>query len=558
MAPNSLKIFRLVFWGCLVLFLFSCKSNDDDTLSNTKIAVESMSINGIFVGYNQTVNNIALTPNPQIKIQLVQEVDPDCFSKESLKLSGGLDYVYSFTDNKTILCDVTTPVKELTAYKVDIPEGENSSGGKVVVGYMAGFVTMLDSIDKYPRITDDELLDKVQQQTFKYFWDFAHPVSGLAREGTSHDPNWVTMGGSGFGIAAIIVGIERGFISRSDGLARMQTIVDFLTNQAVTYHGAFPHWMDGRNGATVSFGGQDNGADLVETAFLLEGLIIARQYFNGSGAEETLRNKITALYDAVDWDFFRQNSSNVLYWHWSPDYGFAMNMPVRGWNEALMVYLLAAGSTTSSIPLDVYTHGWARNGDMRNGKSFYGITLPLGSDYGGPLFFAHYSFIGLDPRGLSDQYADYWQQNVNHTGINRAYCINNPKKYAGYSADCWGLTASNIPTGYTASSPTNDIGTIAPTAALSSMPYTPDESMQALRFFYYKIGDRTWSDSKYGFYDAFDLNKNWVSNAYLAIDQGPIICMIENYRSGLLWNLFMTAPEVQQGLAKLGFVISGH
>jgi len=188
---------------------------------------------------------------------------------------------------------------------------------------------------------------------------------------------------------------------------------------------------------------------------------------------------------------------------------------------------------------------------MKNGKYFYGLQLPLGPDYGGPLFFAHYSFLGLDPSNLSDQYADYWEQNVAHSMINYEYVRANPKKYYGYSGKCWGLTASDIPGGYTASSPTNDRGVIAPTAAISSLPYTPVESMAALKYFYYILGDRIWSD--YGFRDAFSLSSIWFADSYIAIDQGPIICMIENYRTGFLWDLFMVNSDVRNGLDKLVF-----
>jgi hypothetical protein len=188
---------------------------------------------------------------------------------------------------------------------------------------------------------------------------------------------------------------------------------------------------------------------------------------------------------------------------------------------------------------------------MKNGKKFYDITLPLGSDYGGPLFFAHYSFMGLDPRNLSDAYADYWEQNVAHAKINHAYCKANPKGHYGYSERCWGLTASDIQNGYTASSPTNDKGTIAPTAALASMPYTPQESMKALEYFYYVLGDRLFKE--YGFVDSFSLEKRWFASSYIAIDQGPIVVMIENHRTGLLWDNFMKNEDVQKGLKKLGF-----
>ena len=397
------------------------------------------------------------------------------------------------------------------------------------------------------------MLDLVEQQTFNYFWTFGHPVSGMARERNA-DPQTVTTGGSGFGVMALLVGIQRNFITRAQGLARIDTIVNFLTNKAQRYHGAFPHWMDGTTGATIPFSTQDDGADLVETSYMMQGLLTARQFFNTNDPTEvTLRNNINNLWNAVEWNWFRQNGQNVLYWHWSPDYFFAINQQISGWDEAMIVYALAASSNVDSnrIPKIVYDHGWALDGNMKNGKSFYGITLPLGPDYGGPLFFAHYSFLGINPNNLTDAYANYWTQDTAHSRINYLYCVNNPKNYYGYGSSCWGLTASDENGGYSAHSPTNDDGVISPTAAISSIPYTPTESMNALRFFYYKLGDKIWG--QYGFVDAFNLTNIWFASSYLAIDQGPQIIMIENYRSGLLWNLFMSCPEIKTGMQSLGF-----
>jgi hypothetical protein len=284
----------------------------------------------------------------------------------------------------------------------------------------------------------------------------------------------------------------------------------------------------------------------------MQGLLTFRQYLDSNTpAENDLITRINTLWQGVEWDWYTQGGQNVLYWHWSPDKGWIMNHRLEGYNETLITYVLAASSPTHSISASAYHNGYARNGGIKNGKTFYDITLPLGEDYGGPLFFTHYSFLGLDLRNLSDQYANYWTQNVNQTLINRAYAIANPKHYIGYGADDWGLTASDNQNGYSAHSPTNDLGVITPTAALSAFPYTPQYSMDALKFFYYKIGDRLWGD--YGFHDAFNLNEGWFADSYLAIDQGPIIVMIENYRTGLLWNLFMSAPEVQDGLDKLSF-----
>lgn len=403
-------------------------------------------------------------------------------------------------------------------------------------------------------LTDEELLTKVQQQTFRYFWDFAHPVSGLARERTDtlhigHEV--VTIGGSGFGVMAIVVGVERGFITREQGVERLLKIVKFLDQKADRYHGVWPHWLNGTTGKAIAFGKKDDGADLVETSFLFEGLLAAHQYFNrDTPAETELRTLIDKLWKETDWNWFT-NGKDVLFWHWSPNYGWEMDHPIRGHNEAQITYILAAASPTYPIRDSVYHKGWASGPIFKNGKKFYGIRLPLGMDYGGPLFFTHYSYLGLDPRGLKDRYADYWEQNVNHTLINRKHAIENPNGYKGYGKNSWGFTASDGDQGYSAHDPLIDKGVITPTAALSAFPYTPKYSMQALRHFYDDLGDSLWGE--YGFKDAFNPTVGWVADSYLAIDQGPIIGMIENYRSGLLWELFMSHPDVQNGLKKLDF-----
>lgn len=446
----------------------------------------------------------------------------------------------------------TAPLQPLTKYRLLLSSDLHSiAGGNFAPAATINLTTAIDSADKLPALSDTALVTLTQQKTFTYFYDFAHPVSGLARERNSSG-EVVTSGGSGFGIMALVVGVHRGFITRAQGLARMQTIVGFLKNTAQTFHGAYPHWLNGTTGAVIPFSPNDNGADLVETSYLVEGLLTARQYFSGADAAETaLRSDINTIWNRVEWDWFRKGGEQVLYWHWSPNLDFVMNMPIRGWNECLITYVLAASSGTHAIPRSVYDQGWAQNGALRNNNTYLGHLLPLGPAYGGPLFFSHYSFLGLNPNGLSDAYANYGTQVTNHTLINHDYCVQDPKGYYGYSDQCWGLTASDIPNGYTASSPTNDVGVIAPTAALSSFPYTPNESMKALRFFYYKLGDRLWGES--GFHDAFSLHDPWFADSYLAIDQGPIVVMMENYRSGLLWSLFTGCPEVKNGLRNLGF-----
>ncbi|MGV3587396.1 MAG: glucoamylase family protein [Adhaeribacter sp.] len=539
----------LFYLSCLLLWA-GCKKEKENSPADTSL---SFTVNGV---YNGTLKYSGLNTKPTIQFSFTEAVNSTTLAtgvKLSTPSGAPLPLTFNLQNNDQTL--VVTPQNSLSAFSDYTLTVDNSlrtvSSGRLINPVTIALSTGLDSTDKFPRLTDDELLTLVQRQTFKYFYDFGHPVSGLARERNTSG-NTVTSGGSGFGIMALITGVHRGFITRAEGLARLQVIVDFLKNKAERFHGAYPHWLDGNTGKAIAFSAKDNGADLVETSFLIQGLLTARQYFNAtSAAETTLRKDINTIYQEVEWDWFRNNNSNTLYWHWSPDYKWEMNMPIRGWNESLITYVLAAASPTHTIPKSVYDNGWAANGSMRNGNIYYGLTLPLGPELGGPLFFEHYSFLGLNPKGLTDAYANYEVQTRNHTLINYNYCKANPKKYYGYSEDCWGLTASDIQNGYTASSPTNDRSYIAPTAALASFPYTPQESMQALHFFYYKLGDKIWKE--YGFVDAFSLQEKWFADSFLAIDQGPIIIMIENHRSGLLWDLFMSAPEVKSGLQKLGF-----
>ena len=408
---------------------------------------------------------------------------------------------------------------------------------------------------------DDELLDYIQKVHFNYMWDGAEATSGLACERIhldgdypQNDKDVVTTGGSGFGIAGVLAAIDRGFIDREEGVKRLTKIVDYLA-KADRFHGVWPHWLDGPTGKVKPFGQKDNGGDLVESCFLMESLLCVRQYFrSGNDEEKALAEKIDKLWREMEFDWYTKGGEDVIYWHWSPEYGWEMNFPLEGYNECLIVYILAAASPTHSVPAECYHKGWARSGGIKSDAVYYGLPLELkhnGAEMtGGPLFWAHYSYIGLDPRNLKDQYANYWNVVRNHALSNYRYCVANPKGFEGYGKDCWGLTASYTVDGYTAHCPGNDRGVITPTAALSSFPYTPEESMAALKGFYAK-GEWIWG--KYGFYDAFSDAKKWTKPHYLAIDQCTIAPMIENYRSGLLWKLFMSCEEVQAGLKKLGF-----
>lgn len=419
-----------------------------------------------------------------------------------------------------------------------------------------------DSKTEKPRLTDEQLLDTVQYYTFQYFWDGAEPNSGLARERyhidgvyPENDKHIITTGGGGFGVMAILVGIERKFITREQGLERFEKIVSFL-EKADRFQGVWPHWLDGETGRVKPFSKFDDGADLVETAFLVQGLITVREYFaGGNEREKQLVDRIDKLWREVQWNFHQKDGEKVLYWHWSPNVGWKMNFAVTGYNECLIMYVLGAASPTHPIDPAAYHEGWARNGGIVGNHEKYGYTLKLNHngalEQGGPLFWSHYSYLGLDPRNLTDQYANYWEHNVAHTMINYKHCVENPGKFKGYGENCWGLTASYSVNGYNAHMPSNDLGVISPTAALSSMPYSPKESMAAIRHFYENLGDKLFGP--YGFYDAFSETENWWPQKYLAIDQGPAVVMIENYRSGLLWDLFMKNEDVKSGLKKLGF-----
>lgn len=544
------RIFR--YLGLWAWVCWGCSGEKAGPAPNRFIQLDAIRVDGIASGYSyQNVKS-----RPDIELRFSAPVNKaTAASQITLSRSDGAATPFTVTFSRSDSMLTVSPENRLRSYdqfELSISSGlSGTDGAALQVPVKVSLTSGLDSTDKFARIAPDDLLELVQKQTFRYFWDHAHPVSGMARERFGSG-NLVTTGGTGFGVMSVLVAIERNFISRSQGMDRISQIVEFLSEKTTRYHGAFAHWIDGNSGQTIAFSAYDNGADLVETSLLMQGLLTARQYFDvNNQAESALRDAINKLWQEVEWAWFEKGESNGLYWHWSPEHEWRMNLRITGWNEALITYVLGAGSTSHAISRDAYENGWKGGAHYLNNQFYYGYRLPLGEDYGGPLFLSQYSFLGIDPRGLSDGATDYLVQNTHHTLINRSYCMANPKSFTGYSQACWGLTASDIPGGYTANSPTHDNGTITPTAALSAFPYTPVESMQALEFFYYKLGDRLWTD--HGFRDAFNPSAQWFADSHLAIDQGPIIVMIENYRSGLLWNLFMSCPEVKLGLNKLGF-----
>jgi exo beta-1,2-glucooligosaccharide sophorohydrolase (non-reducing end) len=419
-------------------------------------------------------------------------------------------------------------------------------------------------------MTDDELLTMVQEACFRYYWEGAEPNSGMARENIPGRQNMIATGASGFGIMALLVGTERNFITREESVGRFSKILDFL-GKADRFHGAYPHFMNGPTGnVTPFFGNRDNGADLVETAFLVQGLLAARQYFSKNNEKERMiREKITAIWEGVEWDWFRKDtSSRFLFWHWSPDQGWVINHRLIGWNETMVVYLLAIASPRHPVPGSLYftgfasrepvamkyRHDWGGSMDGAlyiNGNSYSGIKLDVGVNNGGPLFFTHYSYMGYDPHFITDKYTNYFTNNRNIALINYNYCVANPKHYKGYGEDAWGLTACDGPYDYSADEPIpeRDPGKLAPTGAIASFPYMPEESMKALKNYYYNYGSFLWGE--YGFKDAFSLSQNWCSEIYMGLNQAPMVVMIENYRTGLVWKLFMQDEEIQAGLKKV-------
>ena len=530
------RILSYVLTAFLVVIFSACDKSEPAPVNTKPLSILDFSVDSQAASFNYSGTSL----QPQLTLKFSEPIDRTSVASGITMAAATLDYSFSNGDS-SVSIKPNAPLKYLTAYAFVVNNQLKSATAKALEsGASIRVITQFDPSDKKTRITKDELLDLVQKQTIKYFYDYAHPASGMARERLGSG-NTVTTGGTGFGIMAVIVGVERNFIPRNNGIQHFNKLVTFL-EKADRFHGAWSHWIDGSTGKVIPFGQKDDGGDLVETSFLVQGLLTLRQYLQPADTVgNNLINRITKLWTGVEWDWYRKNNENVIYWHWSPDFNWDMNFPLYGYFEEQITYILAAASPTHSIPKVVYTNGFGRNGAIVKNNTYYNVKLPLESP--APLFWVQYSYLGMDPH-FSDDYANYWDQNVAATKINQAYCIDNPKKYHGYSDKCWGLTASDEPSGYSAHAPNNDNGTITPTAALSSFPYLPDESTKALEFFYYTLGDKLWGD--YGFYDAFNLSSGWFAGSYLAIDQGPIVVMIENYRTGLLWQLFMSSPELQQ------------
>ncbi|MCD8539838.1 MAG: Ig-like domain-containing protein, partial [Leadbetterella sp.] len=362
----------------LPLIAWSCSKGDEDTPPAENLFVHKISLEGEAVSGTPPVET---SLQPEIRVEFSQALDPATSFRSWITLLNknsemiALDYQVS---DKTLIVKPPVDLGGFQKYTFIIRKGLSSAAKGTLQNEQSFlFYTTHDQKDKFERIPAEALLDKVQAQTFKYFWDFAHASSGMIRERSSSTTT-VTTGGTGFGLMAILVGVERKFITRNEGLERVRKITTFLES-ADSYHGAYSHWYNGDTGKTQPFSTRDNGADLVETSFLFMGLLAAGEYFGDSD----LTRRIEGLYQKVEWNFFL-NGTESLFWHWSPDYGFELNLKIRGWNEALMTYVLAAGSEKYAIEKTNYINGWTRNGGFVNGSMHHGIRLPLGPDYGGP------------------------------------------------------------------------------------------------------------------------------------------------------------------------------
>ena len=410
-------------------------------------------------------------------------------------------------------------------------------------------IVIIKNDDTYSPQKVRPILDEWQHKTFNFFHEGASST-GMTLEGNERG-DVVTIGGSGFGLMAIIIGSERGWITRTQAAEQTQKIVRFL-GKAERFKGMWSHWYN-PDGTSHPFGDQVKTGDIVESAYMAAGLLTASEYYTGSTAVETeIRDSVNSFWNTMDWKFYTGNA-NVLHWLWFSEKN-SIEMDVRGWNETWVTYSMALGAPSPhNISQDVYTQGWLSGGGIyHTNRSFYGYDLPLGEDKGGPMFFAHYSFLGLNPRKIEDQYVNYWKQNVAHTMINRHYCIVDAPAAYKYDDKNWGLTACYGAKpdlwNYNARSPLNDDGVIAPTAALSSYPYTPFYSTQVL----FQLAANSLVNGTYGFADAYCPQTSTSERKHLAIDQGPIVVMMENYRSGLIWNLLMKNEHVKAGLLLAG------
>ena len=404
----------------------------------------------------------------------------------------------------------------------------------------------------------DPYIDLTARLAFDYFWEQANPANGLVKD-RSTDGSAASIAAVGFGLSAITVGIDRGWITRAEGAGRVEATLDFFAtcpqgeaaSDVCGYRGFFYHFLDLRTGTRAG----TNELSTIDTALLLGGVLQAAEYFDGGGAEEArIRELADTIWRRVEWDWATPRSPRVAL-GWRPEEGF-LPFDWRGYNEAMILYVLGLGSPTHPLPdgaWDAWTATYPSDWQTHYGLTF--LTFP-------PLFGHQYSHVWIDFRDIQDDYmrskdSDYFENSRKATLAQRAYAIDNPRGWPNYGPNEWGLTASDDPPpaplyiARGAAPVQNDNGTITPTAAGGSYAFTPAESREALRTFYARYRPTLWGP--YGLRDAYNVALNWTATDYLGIDQGPIVLMIENERTGVVWDAFTRHPDVQRGLDRAGF-----
>ena len=411
--------------------------------------------------------------------------------------------------------------------------------------------------------SDDAFLDYVERQTFRYFWDEANPRNGLIRD-RSGEGSPCSIAAVGFGLSAINIAVERGWIERADGATRvlrtLQTLWDTPQGARATgcagYHGWFYHFLDMNTGTRAP------GSELssIDTALLMMGVIDAGQFYDrpADPAEARIRQLSAQLLSRLDWKFMVDPKEQLVNMDWNPERGFGAARWV-GYNEGSCLYLLALGGATNALPFSLWD-GWTRG---YHWCDCYGQTL-----LPEPALFTHqYSQVWIDFRGIADncmrqRHSGYFENTRVATLVQQHYAVENPRRFPNYGTNEWGFTACDGPDkvvdgvfypGYLArGAPAGiDDGTIAPTAAASSLPFAPETCLATLRHLYDTYGNKLWTTE--GFRDAYNVKARWFAKDLLGIDQGPALLMIENYRTGSTWSRMMASATIQRGLERAGF-----
>ncbi len=404
-------------------------------------------------------------------------------------------------------------------------------------------------------ITTEALLDTVQHAGVMYFWNEANPANGMVKDRDTGG-SVSSIAATGFGLSALCIGVDHGWLDRAAVRSRVLTTLNtFWTgpqgtavNGMIGYKGLYYHWLD-MNTATRTW---DAELSTIDTALLMAGIIDARHYFTGSDPEEVqIRALADSIYLRCNWEFMR-NFSNGIKMGWKPGGGgFGGFGPWVGYNEAMILYILALGSPTHPIPASQWTT-WTSTYSWQTRYGYTNINFP-------PLFGHQYSHCWVDFRGLQDVFTfskgiTYFENSRRATLAQRAYCIANPSNWVAYSDSLWGLTASDDPFGYAAHGappPWSENGTITPTAGISSLPFAPEVVVPLMHNLWDNWRGTLWGP--YGFTDAFNPTQSWVGQDVLGIDQGPIVMMIENYRNEAVWRRISQNEWIANGLTRAGF-----